>query len=369
MQALLLIDDTESEASADVSRRRWIPLIEMLNSDGVAVDLVTLRNRWETSAFRSSSLHLHSPAGLVPAIRRLRAILRSREYGVLQAHEVVPALVAGITCLGRGSPTTVFFREHATGSGKLAVASFLTSRLNDFVFGPSAAVGRHAARDSFVTSKRFRVAPNGVLSMQAPSQDRIAHLRASLGIASGERVVLFVGRLRHEKGFLDLLESVEAVARTHQEPVHLVVVGTGPAEADFRRAALTKREFVTHFVGHRSDVADWYALADLVAIPSKRESFGLPAAEAMAASKPVVAFAVGGLTEVIEHRVTGVLVPPGNVRTFAGEILDLLNSPGTREQMGVAGLKRYQERFTIEAMTQRWHALWREIVESRSQSS
>jgi len=86
----------------------------------------------------------------------------------------------------------------------------------------------------------------------------------------------------------------------------------------------------------------------VVAVPSHFEGFGLVAAEAMAAGRPVVASAVDGLAEVVEDGVTGLLVPPGDSAALAAALIDLLQHPAKAVEMGRRGKARVRELFSVE---------------------
>jgi glycosyltransferase involved in cell wall biosynthesis len=135
--------------------------------------------------------------------------------------------------------------------------------------------------------------------------------------------VLYVGRLSAEKGILDLVEACEGLP--------LVVVGDGPL-----------RDRVPGAVGFvpPRELGRWYERAAVVAAPSRREGYGVAAREAMAWGRPVVATAVGGLTDAVEDGVTGLLVEPGDVPALRAAIAQLLGDAGLRARLGVAARER-----------------------------
>jgi glycosyltransferase involved in cell wall biosynthesis len=135
--------------------------------------------------------------------------------------------------------------------------------------------------------------------------------------------VLYVGRLSPEKGVLELVEACQGIP--------LVVVGDGPL-----------REQVPGAVGFvpPGELGQWYERAAVVAAPSRREGYGVAAREAMAWGRPVVASAVGGLTDAVEDGVTGLLVPPRDVPALRAAIERLLGDAALRTRMGAAGRER-----------------------------
>jgi glycosyltransferase involved in cell wall biosynthesis len=134
--------------------------------------------------------------------------------------------------------------------------------------------------------------------------------------------VLGVGRLVPEKGFDVLVDAVGRLAA--KERPELVVVGVGPERHALAKQA-TNAGVTLHLPGAvaPAELADWYRRARIVAVPSRREGFGLVAAEAAAAGRAVVGSAVGGIPVVVESGVSGLLVEPGNVDALAEALKDV----------------------------------------------
>lgn len=146
--------------------------------------------------------------------------------------------------------------------------------------------------------------------------------------------VLFVGRLSEEKGVPELLEATEGMRR--------VIVGDGPLRGGIPEAV----GFVPpHALG------PYYERASVVVCPSRREGYGVVAREAMAHGRPVVASAVGGLTEAVEDGVTGILVPPKDPTALRAAIERLLADPGLRRRRGEAGRDMAREEFSWDVAT------------------
>jgi glycosyltransferase involved in cell wall biosynthesis len=146
--------------------------------------------------------------------------------------------------------------------------------------------------------------------------------------------VLYVGRLSPEKGILELVQAVEGMK--------LTVAGDGPLRAQVPGAL--------GFVPHH-ELPPLYERAAVVAVPSHREGFGVACAEAMAAGRPVVASAVGGLLDLVVDGETGLLVPPRNVGALRAALERLLDDVELRRRMGEAGRERIREHFTWPAVT------------------
>jgi len=160
-------------------------------------------------------------------------------------------------------------------------------------------------------AERVRVVPNAVELPPEPVEE------------ADPPYVLFAGRLSPEKGILELVEAAEALP--------LVVVGDGP----LRERVPQARGMVP-----RAELERLLAGAAVVAVPSRREGFGLVAAEAMAYGKPVVASAVGGLLDLVVDGGTGLLVPPGHVPALRAALERLLADAELRRRLGAAARER-----------------------------
>ena len=195
-----------------------------------------------------------------------------------------------------------------------------------------------------VDARRIAVIPLGVdLSMFTPRPQ--AEARARLGLDPPRRFVLAVGRIEPLKGLDILIRAIgELQARV---PVDLLIIGGDErAEPEIERlrgiAAEVGASAAVQFLGPKphDTLPDWYAAADVVAVPSFYESFGLVAVEAMACATPVVASRVGGLASTVVDGRTGYLVPWRCPEPFAERIeLLLLNEP-LRLALGAAGAER-----------------------------
>jgi D-inositol-3-phosphate glycosyltransferase len=199
---------------------------------------------------------------------------------------------------------------------------------------------------------RICVAQPGVDLRVLHPKDTIA-LRDELGLG-GHRVLLFAGRLEPLKGAETLLDAMAALcAEERFDDVVTLVIGDDSGDGAAAGGGGERRRLEARAGGHglqgrvrflgaieHEDLADYYALADICVVPSRTETFGLVALEAQALGTPVVASAVGGLTEVIADGETGILVAGREPRAFAEAIASLLDDTNRRERMGEAARLR-----------------------------
>jgi glycosyltransferase involved in cell wall biosynthesis len=155
-----------------------------------------------------------------------------------------------------------------------------------------------------------------------------------LKIPAGNRVLLAIGRLSKEKAHIDLLQAVGELKRRGERNFRLVIVGTGP-ELDRLRAEAKALGIgdETVFAGSTTRVATFYSLADVFILPSHSEGSPNVLLEAMASGVPVIATAAGGVPEIVQPGLNGLLVPPREPPAMTDAISKLLASPGLRASL------------------------------------
>lgn len=194
------------------------------------------------------------------------------------------------------------------------------------------------------------IPPAGPAPVVTRSRDDV---RAELGVAPGERLLVAVARLHPQKDLPTLLDAVRGL-----DGVRLVVFGTGPDEAALRAMA---SECVV-FAGQRASVADEIAAADALVISSRWESGPLVLVEAMAVGTPVITTAVGLAPSLVRDRETGRLVPVGDAPALRRAIEDVLSAPDDARRMAHAAGALYGRTLSSDALASRIEAVYREVL-------
>jgi len=179
--------------------------------------------------------------------------------------------------------------------------------------------------------------------------------RAAAGISNGNCVLLYVASLHPPKDHANLLRAMARVS-----DADLVLVGDGKLRPQLERLAetlgISQR---VHFLGCRNDVAELLKMADIYVHPPTTEGFGIAAAEAMAAGKPIVATNVGGLAQVLGG--AAVLVPPSDPVALAAQISKLMQSREQRDRLGNLAAQRAPT-FSIERTVSAYIDLYRSLT-------
>jgi glycosyltransferase involved in cell wall biosynthesis len=210
-----------------------------------------------------------------------------------------------------------------------------------------------------------RTIPNAIAEPPGIRPERLTELRRGLGLEPGQPVAAIIARIDPTKGHADAIEAFGSAART-LPGARLLVVGDGTAraalEADIAARGLTGQ---VAMLGWRNDAREILELADVFIHPSRREPFGLAILEASAAGKPVVAYAEGGIPEVVANGETGILVEPGDRAALGEALAHLLSDREMSLAMGVAGRARVLSRFRPSEAGARFSALIAEVVAAK----
>ena len=293
----------------------------------------------------------------------------ARRHGVALVHSNTSVVLAGGAVARRaGAAHLVHVREiYAGAAGPVGSALWPSMRRRLRAADGLACISRAVARQ-FAPDGRPTLLYDGL--PEAPERVERGAAREALGLDPDRFVVALLGRVSDWKG-QDVL--VRAMAQPPLVGNGAVALLAGDAVAgedgDERRLehligvlGLSAR---VRRLGFRDDIGTVLGAADVVAVPSKRpEPLGLVAMEAAAAGRPVVASAHGGVTEVVRHLRTGVLVAPGDHHALADALRTLADDPGRAREMGEAGTRDVAERFSIERMIRELEELYGRLAGS-----
>lgn len=192
---------------------------------------------------------------------------------------------------------------------------------------------------------------------------RFAHvLPAPPLFAAGTRVLGTVGHLAGHKGHGYLLEAMQYLPQSDPH-VGVIIAGTGALRAalEAQAATLGMAERVC-FTGFREDILSLIQGFEIFVFPSYLEGLGTSMLDAMALRKPVVATRAGGIPEVVQDGVTGLLVPPRDPAALAQALLYLLRYPEQGKTFGEAGRRRVEQHFTSTQMARRTMQIYQQLT-------
>lgn len=220
-------------------------------------------------------------------------------------------------------------------------------------------------------ANKFEVVPNGVDTQQfrADPQARI-EVRARLRAGAKTMVVGTVGRLDPVKDHITLFRAAN-MALGRGLDLRLVIVGDGVQRAILQNEVERSPDLAHHttFTGDVRNVARWISGFDVFVLPSLSEGMSNTLLEAMAVGVPPIATAVGGNTEVIEDRHSGLLVRPHDAEAICGCLMQLAADEVRREQLGRNARDRVAKQFSLDRMLKRYEEMYCELMEPRKKGT
>jgi N-acetyl-alpha-D-glucosaminyl L-malate synthase BshA len=215
----------------------------------------------------------------------------------------------------------------------------------------------------FDVTRGIEVVPNFVnCDLYAPISDEQARAEARAKLANpDEAIMMHLSNFRPVKRVVDVVKVFAQVVK--EIPARLVLVGDGPerSAAEWLARDLQIQDKI-HFLGKQDRVNELLPLADLLLMPSELESFGLAALEAMACKVPCIATRVGGVPELIEHGVTGLLCRVGDIDAMAEGALSLLNDRPRLEAMREAARMTARTRFCASLVVPQYVRYYEAVI-------
>ena len=286
-----------------------------------------------------------SPLAQLRAFRALVALLRRERPELVHGHMPISGLLARLAARVAGVPRVAYtchgFLFNQPGPWPRRAASLVLEWIGGRVTDVFLTVSQEEAADA----RRLGIARHAVAvgngrdpALFRPDPAARARIRAELGVAADRVVIAAVSRLVRHKGYPELLAAMPDVPGAE-----LWVVGERlPTDRglDIGAALDAAGNGRVRRLGYRSDVAAILAAADIFVLPSHFEGLPMSVIEAMLTGLPVVATAIRGPREQVEHGVTGLLVPPATVAPLAAALARLAADPALRSAMGEAGRTR-----------------------------
>lgn len=301
----------------------------------------------------------------VPGYFALRRALHEARPDLVHLHTGRAAWLGGLAARSLGLPAIVTRRmDRPVKRGALTRLVYGSHVRAVAAISPS--IRDELARAGVEEAKLSVIASSFDPARLTPRAGRELTRRAegvtSEGVADGELVLLVLASLVRRKGHDVLLDALARLAAEGLRP-QLWIAGEGaemPA-LDRQARALEVREQV-RFLKGREDVGDLLAGCDVCVLPSRQEGLGVAALEGMAAERPVVASRVGGLATLIEHEVSGLLVPPEDPAALAAALARVLRDRGLAARLARAGRERVHAAFAPRRMVEAYEELYRRVL-------
>ena len=296
--------------------------------------------------------------------RRVRDHMRARAPDLVHTHLGYADVLGGRAARALGIPSVSTIHADWWGGSvrervRNRVMAAFRRRCAERVIAVSESARAVYLRHGWDTEDRLAVVHNGIAAEPQPGSG--AAVRRELGLAPTDLVVAMVSRLGHEKGHQVAVEVVKSLHVRHPG-LRLVIVGDGDLREDVERWA-TDAGGIVIATGHRADVMEVLDASDLLLHPSRFDAFPTALLEAMAASVPVLATAVGGIVEIVEDGETGLLVPGPATRGELTVALErLVEDDDLRARFAAAGRERFAREFGAAAWATRTRAIYDDVL-------
>ena len=329
------------------------PIASELQRLGLPVDLIPIRN-------------LRQPLNLIHILRYLRLHRPQLLHTQLEFADILGTLAAKL--LGIPSVSTVHtldvFPEKKSAWGRMKLRWFLLGRFCDRVIAVSEKTRRHYLQAGGLPQDKVITLYNGVDRSRFRKMDetQTVKLRKELQLPISSQIIMTVAVLREPKGIQFMIRALPAILEQRPD-VHYLIVGDGVHRAVLSDLAadLGIKNHVT-FAGHRTDIPDLLACCDIFVLPTLKDALPTVLIEALAAGKPIIASNVGGVPEIIENGVNGLLVAPGEPSKLVEACLRLLKDNELSRQIILAGSETVRQRFDIDTQIEQLSRMYEEFT-------
>jgi glycosyltransferase involved in cell wall biosynthesis len=293
---------------------------------------------------------------------RLARLLRIRRVNVVHTHMYESNLYGSLAAWVAGVPVIVT-SEHGENPWKNRrhrwIERHVISRLAAVRFCVSPRILERRRDIDGVPASKLMLMANGTILPMVSRDDK----------ARSPPVVGAVGRFIEAKDYPGLLKAV-AVVRDRGFEFRVSLLGDGPQAAELKQLAEDLHlNSIVEFPGMVTDVGSWYPRFDVFVSSSIREGLPMVLLEAMAHRLPVVVTDVGACAEVVQHGLSGLVVPPGRPDLLADALGELLKNPDKRAALGSAARQRIEEHYSIGAVAAEHLQVYRSLLESNVSKS
>lgn len=296
---------------------------------------------------------------------RMAQVARTEKLDILHVHYAVPhALCAYLAKQMVGGGLKIVTTLHGTDITVLGYDSSLSEMIrfgieqSDLVTAVSCDLIRETKQLLQVT-REIEPIYNFVDKRRYYPRE-VSHLKKRFA-PNGEKVLMHISNFRPVKRVPDVVEVFRRVRE--RMGAKLLFIGEGPELTHVRKQLIQLGlDNDVHYLGKQEDVAEVISLADVMLLPSEKESFGLVALEAMACGVPVVATNAGGLPEVVVDGENGFLCEIGDVQAMAERTLQLLLDDQLYQRFSASGIKRSCETFCHDKIASQYEALYQRLL-------
>ncbi len=327
-----------------------------------------LNKEIEDLGIKIFSLNCKSFLDAPRAILNIIFILKKYRINILHTHLFHAGILGHFAALFAPKTLVLMTRHysnytHLYGTAFQRLLDRWSLKATKYIIAVSYGVLKALTQLEVVDLKKIIVIHNGIdLNQFNLSFGAGTRIRNELNINKNIKIIGAIGTLHPRKGHEYFVHSAEIVCRK-RKGVKFIIIGDGIAERRLieLRDSLGLREKMI-FTGYRKDAPYLLSMMDILVQPSLEEGFGLTIIEAMVLSKPVIATNVGGIPEIVEDKVSGLLVPEKDPEAIAQAINYLLDNPDKMTQLGANAKIRVFDKFSLSAMVRKYEIVYGELI-------
>lgn len=331
------------------------PIAADLKRIGLPVDLIPVPN-------------LRHPLNLFRILRYFRFHRPQLVHTQLEFSDILGTLAARI--LGIPSVSTVHILDKSAEKKskvmRLKLRWFVLGKFCSRIIAVSEKTRSHHLQSGGLDPKKVITVYNGIdiSRFTETNESEITKTKQILHLPLTSPIIITVAVLREPKVIQYMINALPIILEQIPD-IHYLVVGDGTFSPSLKdlSAELSIQDHIT-FAGHRTDIPDLLACCDIFVLPTLGDALPTVLIEALAAGKPIVASNVGGVPEIIENGVNGVLVPPGDSSSLAYACLQLLKNKDQASQMVLAGSQTVWQRFNVDAQIKQLSKIYEELITS-----
>jgi len=329
-----------------------------------------LNREIEELGLKTFSLNCKSVLDAPRAVWKIIYLLKKHKINILHTHLFHAGILGHFAKLFCPNTKVLMTRHysnytHLYGSAFQRMLDRWSLRVTKYIIAVSHGVFNALVELEVADPKKISVIHNGIDLRKFPEFfDDSGEKRREFNIAEDLKVIGAIGTLHPRKGHVYFIRAAALVCKKRKD-VQFILIGDGIFEKKLMKLSdtlgLNKRMI---FAGYRTDAPSLLSLMDILVQPSLEEGFGLTIIEAMLFSKPVIATNVGGIPEIVEDGVSGILVPAKNPEAIAGAINYLLDNPDKMKELGSNAKSRVYEKFSLSMMMKRYEMVYEKLVKN-----
>lgn len=364
-----------NELSDDSSNNLVLGLVQGLDSDIYEHHVGYLRGAagmmlgcFEVAAHEVKNFRMDGSAD-ISVISKVLRYLRSHQIQLVHTHVLRSDIVGGLASrIARDSIllSTKHNAPYPSGHRLRLLRNFLywpAMHLPDHIITVSESLRHKIISRAGLNSHRVATIKPGIQVEKYYQPQARGIMRKQLGLQAEDSAITYTGRLVPGKGLEVLLSAARRILDRF-EFAHFLIVGQGPLHAKLEDIARESRiDSRVTLTGIRRDIPSILAATDIFVLPSYSEGLPLSLLEAMAAAKPSVATSIGGVPELIDSGLDGIIVPPGNLTALAEALCRLLENEPYRENLGRRAREKAISNFTLERMVSEYESVYRSALQ------